>query len=235
MSITKGTFLGKIDVFLFWCFWTHDFLSGLLAKYFVGIKKMILVVAYVSLLGIFFPEFGQDYGNASITVLFVIIFLSPISKILRMRVLLQMMGLRRELGISMGFLAIVHGMTYLVPAWGTDSSFFAVYFWLGIVALFLTLPLLLTSNTFSVRLFGGKKWKMVHYLVYPLFVAAVLHESLRFGGAWSLSNTRALLDLAQATSIICFYGLLKVLARKNFFAPLERMIAYVASRYVAYK
>lgn len=233
--IMRDAFFEKIDLLCIWCFRAHDFASGLLVKYFLSIKKVILAVAYGSLLGIFFPELGGDYGNASITVLFVIVFLSPLATIFRIRLLLQMMGLRRELGILMGFLAIVHGMTYLIPVWGTDMSLLPLYFWLGFGALFLTLPLLLTSNTFSLRLFGGKRWKMIHYLVYPLFIVAVFHESLRFGGVVVWSDKRVLMDFAQGIGIICLYGLLKLLAWKNFLLPLERGITCVAGRYAGYR
>lgn len=231
----RDAFFEKIDLLCIWCFRGHDFASGLLVKYFLSVKKVILVVAYGSLFGIFFPEFGRDYGNASITILFVIVFLSPLATIFRMRLLLQMMGLRRELGILMGCLAIVHGMTYLIPVWGTDTSLLPPYFWLGFGALFLTLPLLLTSNTFSLRLFGGKKWKTIHYLVYPLFIVAVLHESLRFGGGVVWSDRRVLMDFAQGIGIICLYGLLKLLAWKNFLLPVERSIACIARRYAEYR
>lgn len=124
-----------------------------------------------------------------------------------MCLLLQMMELRRELGILMGYLALVHGLTFLAPAWGTDSSLLPPYFWLGIMALFLTMQLLLTANNPSLRLLGGIKWKLLHRLVYLLFVAAVFHESLRPGeGTSFVSDRRALGGIHQGDkhcSLVC--------------------------------
>lgn len=53
-SIMSDTVVQKINPWLIGCFRPHDFVSGFVARHFINIKKAILVVAYLSLLGIFF-------------------------------------------------------------------------------------------------------------------------------------------------------------------------------------
>jgi methionine sulfoxide reductase heme-binding subunit len=89
------------------------------------------------------------------------------------------MPLRKEIGILMGTLALVHGISYIIPY---PTYFFTTNFWtersyalsFGFIALLLTLPLLFTSNIWSIKLLG-KKWKILHRLVYIVIIFTVIH------------------------------------------------------------
>ncbi|MEI8097137.1 MAG: ferric reductase-like transmembrane domain-containing protein, partial [Candidatus Moraniibacteriota bacterium] len=143
-----------LDPLVTLCFQIHDFASNFITENFILIKRSILIVSYLSLFWIFFPEMRKDFGNFAETMLLGILFLSPLSKIFRMRLLAQLMGLRRELGILMGCFALVHGVAYFVDpvsfslniAPYLNSQFFSMdpLFYFGIVALIVTIPLLLT-------------------------------------------------------------------------------------------
>lgn len=218
-------------------FLLHDTVSRFLVSRLVLVRKGILAIAILSLVGIFLPEFRKLFGNAAAVLFYALLFLSPLAKITRMRLLLQGMSIRREIGILMGVFAIVHVTGYFLdPIW--VSTFIAPYSWrepfsfgplvlLGIVSLALVLPLLLTSNDFSVRLFGGRNWKRVHWLVYPAFVAITFHWMFR-RSEWSLSG------FLTGCAIVAMYVLLKLLARRNFIAPLRVAIDAVASQYGSY-
>jgi len=118
--------LKRLDVLVVMCFRVHDFCSDFLAKNIRGIKTGILVMAYASLSGFFFPKLRRDFGNAAIAILFLILFLSTLSQIFRMRRLRLLMGLRRESGVLMACLATVHGIGYaLDPAWVIRDDLFA--------------------------------------------------------------------------------------------------------------
>lgn len=219
-----------------WGFWWHDVASAFLAKHLFLVKKSILIAAHLSLLGFFFPEMRKDFGELAGNLLIVILFLSPISKILRMRLLLQAMSLRRELGITMAYLATVHGVGFLLdpewfalfiaPYWRED--FFAIEpaYILGMGAYFLTLPLLLTSNNLAQR-FLGSKWKLLHRLVYALFVLAIFHRFLIRGGA-------EIGEVLQVVLLLSSYVLAKILAWKNFLPTLQKSIDWVALQYKEY-
>ena len=222
--------LRRIDPVVVWGFRLHDVLSGFLARHLFGVKRTILVVAHLSLFGFFFPELRKDFGETSAHVLLVILFLSPLSKIFRTKLLLQMMSLRRELGILMAYLATVHGLGFML-----DPQFVAavsqmpsqpLFLVFGFSAYVLTLPLLLTSNNLAQKYLGGKKWKLLHRLVYLVFIFAVLHRMMVKG-----ADTSA---VAQSVILVSTYVLAKLLAWKNFLPPLVTGIEHVAGRYREY-
>lgn len=210
----------------------HDAVSDFLVKHVFSIKKGILILAHFSLFGFFFPELRKDFGEAAANLLIFILFLSPLSKIFRMRVLLQLMMLRRELGIMMGYLATVHGMGYLIDPdwfeyivmpmlagnfWGDDPRYV-----FGIFAYALTLPLLFTSNALSQRLLGPK-WKLLHRTVYVMFAFAILH---RF-----VVKEMTPLALFQMFLLVGAYASAKLLAWRNMLPPLVEAIRLVAEDY----
>ncbi len=226
-----------MDILLVSAFRLHDWASIMLAQHFVLVKKSILVMAHLALFGIFFPEFRKSFGSAAEIMLLVILFLSPVSKILGMRLLLQVMGLRRELGIMMGYLATVHSLSYFInPDWAqsiiilfqeTGISGASAPYFLGMVAYAATLPLLFTSNALAQRSLGGIRWKSLHRTVYVILPLVLLHHfSIRRGitaGA-----------VVQMVLITALYIMLKVLAWKNVLPPLTQVITVVSDRYRAY-
>lgn len=220
---------------LFWC---HDVASALLVKHLFTVKRLILVLAHLSLLGFFLPEMRKDFGSVALVVLLFLLFLSPVSRLFRMKLLLQVMALRREIGILMGYLATVHVVGYLIdpdwfdflitPYWPNDVLSIDVRYQLGFLAYFLTLPLLFTSNTWANRVLGGKNWKRLHRLAYPMLLLTLFHKFLRSGEVQTL-------DMLVPTAIFIFYMVVKFLAEKNFLSPLEKLISFVAVRYQEYR
>lgn len=233
-------FFQKIDPFVIFCFDVHDFASEFIAKHLFLVKRLLLFVAYLSLFGILFPGLRKGFGSLAEYMLLLILFLSPLSKIFRARLLLQMMGLRREFGILMGCLAIVHGVTYFLdpvtfslniePYLNTRFFSMPPLFYFGILSLILVLPLLLTSNNFSLRFLGGERWKTLHRLVYVILFTVLLHIFFIRG----VRRGFGAVELIQPAGIIFGYVLLKVLAWKNFIAPLRDIIASVGDRYGRY-
>lgn len=233
-------FSQKIDSFVVFCFDVHDFSSECIAKHLLLVKRLFLLVAYLSLFGVFFPDLRKGFGSSAEYMLLLILFLSPLSKIFRARLLLQLMGLRREFGILMGCLAIVHGVTYFLdPVTFSlniepylNARFFSMppLFYFGILSLILVLPLLLTSNNFSLRFLGGERWKILHRIVYVLLFTVLLHVFF----VRSARSGFSVVGLIQPIGIIFGYVLLKALAWKNFIAPLRDIIASVGERYGRY-
>ena len=214
----------------------HDGVSDWLVQHIFGVKRVILVAAHLALFGFLFPEIRKDFGELAANLLIGILFLSPVSKIFRMRLLIQLMMLRRELGIMMGYLATVHGLGYIFDPdwfdfivrpllagdlWGNDPRYI-----FGILAYVLTLPLLLTSNAFSQRLLGAK-WKLLHRTVYLMFVMAIIHRFLIKGAPAVV--------LIEIAILLGSYGLAKALAWKNFLPPLVEAIRLIAEDYRRFK
>lgn len=233
-------FLKLLDPLVVILFRIHDEFFVLLGKYIFFWKKLILFFAFGSLFFLAFPEMRRSFGSMAETMLLFILFLSPLSKIFRMKLLFLLMSMRREFGILMGCFAFVHSISYFI-----DQSSFSVYikpylnteffsiqpvFFFGIMAFLFTLPLLLTSNTMSVRLMGPKRWKLLHRSVYILLLLMLLHifflKSLRHGFD--------IFELLQSFSILVSYIALWVLAKNNSFSLLDNTISFVGDRYRKY-
>ena len=89
---------------------------------------------------------------------------------------------RRWLGLTTFSFALMHTLTsvehILGGRWDGISFLLPVFqlgAWLGVVALGLMAPLVLTSNQFSIRKLG-KYWKQLHLLVYPAAMLGVIHS-----------------------------------------------------------
>jgi len=88
--------------------------------------------------------------------------------------------LRRMLGLFSFFYLVLHLSSYL---W-LDQFFDWVEIWIdikkrpfitvGVLSILGLLPLAVTSNKWSQRKMG-KKWRKLHFLVYPISILAVLH------------------------------------------------------------
>jgi sulfoxide reductase heme-binding subunit YedZ len=234
-------FFKSIDPVVVFCIQTHDFLYDFIAKNLSLIKRTLLGGAFLCLFFIFFPIVRKDLGNYAENILLGILFLSPLSKIFRMKLLMLFMGLRRELGILMGCLALVHGVGYFIdpavfpiviaPYLNADSFSMQPLFYFGILTLLFTVPLLLTSNNFSVRILGGKKWKGLHRLAYGILILVLVHIFF----VHSANRGYEIGEVIQPLLIIMTYVFLKLLAWKNFLPFMRDTIMYTSERYATYR
>jgi sulfoxide reductase heme-binding subunit YedZ len=91
------------------------------------------------------------------------------------------MRLRRMLGLYVFFYAFCHMLSYVVLdqffAW--DEIFKDIvkrpFITAGFTAFVLLIPLAVTSTNKMVKRLGGRRWKQLHKLVYPIAGLGVLH------------------------------------------------------------
>lgn len=89
--------------------------------------------------------------------------------------------LRRMLGLFAFFYASLHFLCYLVLDQFFDWAAILEdigkrpYITVGFSAFVLLVPLAITSNHYLTRKLGGKLWKRLHALVYPISIAGVVH------------------------------------------------------------
>ena len=116
-------------------------------------------------------------GDWTLTFLLVTLAVTPLRKITRQYWLI---GYRRMLGLFAFFYGCLHLMTYV---W--LNKFFDVHEMLhdiakrkfitaGMTAFALMIPLALTSTKWSIRKLG-KRWQMLHRLIYFSAAAGVIH------------------------------------------------------------
>jgi sulfoxide reductase heme-binding subunit YedZ len=92
-----------------------------------------------------------------------------------------LLKLRRMLGLYAFFYAFLHFMTFL---W-FDHFFDVAEMWkdvlkrpfitVGFIAFVLLIPLAATSTNRMIRLVGGKRWQLLHKLIYVIAPLGILH------------------------------------------------------------
>ena len=120
----------------------------------------------------------HESGEFSARFLIVSLAITPLKMLMpRSAFWRWMLRRRRYFGVAAFCYAAFHLMVYLVDT-GSLSAVLgeALQFgiWTGWLALFVFIPLAITSNDFSVRMLGPK-WKVLHRAVYVAAVATVLH------------------------------------------------------------
>jgi methionine sulfoxide reductase heme-binding subunit len=117
-------------------------------------------------------------------VLWIILWIPIFARVFGLRLFAQMLPLRKELGILMGVLALVHGFSYIIPnqeyinspgvIWGESGPTFLFY---GMIAMWFSVPLTLTSTVWAMRKMG-RSWKILHRLVYIIVIFSIIHVAL---------------------------------------------------------
>ena len=99
----------------------------------------------------------------------------------------QLINYRRLIGLFAFFYGCLHFSTYVLTTFFIEgfSHFDASGLWTdlvkrpyitaGFTAFVLMIPLAVTSTTGWIRRMGGKKWNLLHKLIYFTALAAVLH------------------------------------------------------------
>lgn len=119
----------------------------------------------------------RSTGFWALLILLVTLTLTPARLITGRTWQLQ---LRRMLGLFMFFYACLHIATYLWLDFGFDWTAITQdiakhpRILVGFAAFILTIPLAATSNSFMIRRLG-KRWKLLHQLVYPISILGVAH------------------------------------------------------------
>jgi len=117
-------------------------------------------------------------GISVLILLFLTLSITPLRSLTGWNKLVRF---RRLLGTFAFFYATLHAFSYFV--FDQALSFMAIvedvieHPWVlaGFSAFLLLIPLALTSTTGSIRRLGGKRWRRLHALVYPIAMLGVLH------------------------------------------------------------
>jgi len=97
----------------------------------------------------------------------------------------QLVNYRRLIGLFAFFYGSLHFITYVVTTFIVDGQFDTKGLWAdlatrpyitaGFTAFVLMIPLVITSTAGWIRRLGGKRWNLLHRLIYITAMAAVLH------------------------------------------------------------
>ena len=134
-------------------------------------------------LGANWVEAAQRYtGDWILRFLIVTLLITPVRRFPKLSGLIRY---RRMMGLFAFFYACVHVWIYLnydkAFDWldiRDDITMRKFYIW-GLVAFAALIPLALTSTAGWIRRLGGRRWRMLHRLIYVSALAGALHYYLQ--------------------------------------------------------
>ena len=117
-------------------------------------------------------------GDWTIRFLVLTLSITPLRKLLQQAELIRF---RRMLGLFAFFYVVLHFATYLVidkffdfhEIWGDVAK--RRYITVGFTGFVLLIPLAVTSTAGWIRRLGGRRWQLLHRLVYASAIAGVVH------------------------------------------------------------
>lgn len=147
------------------------------------ISNSLFAFSFLSFGVFFFPKQYLLFGSIGWFALIVLMFLRPLADIFpKGNIFAKMMFLRKSLGVLSGMFILAHGIGFFLERnLSLPSSLFLSEYWSldtlygwGMFGILLLLPLLVTSNTFSIKLLG-KWWKPLQRLSYLFFLVGAIH------------------------------------------------------------
>ncbi|QQA42587.1 protein-methionine-sulfoxide reductase heme-binding subunit MsrQ [Pelagovum pacificum] len=117
----------------------------------------------------------HEYGQLAIKLLILGLAVTPLRKWTG----ITLLRFRRAIGVSAFFLVLAHFTVWAVLDVQRLAGVWAdivkrPYITIGMAALLLLIPLGVTSNNWSIRKLG-RRWRVLHRLVYPAAILAALH------------------------------------------------------------
>ena len=128
--------------------------------------------------------FTLDTGNWGIRFLLITLAITPLRELTRWNWLITY---RRPMGLAAFYYLCVHLLVYLYLDFALDLEFILIdistslYVVVGVAAFLLLIPLAITSTTGWIRALG-KRWGVLHKLVYPALILGVVHYLFQVKG-----------------------------------------------------
>jgi methionine sulfoxide reductase heme-binding subunit len=167
------------------------------------------------------PVETLQHGTGDWTIRFIVFTLciTPFRKLFKLPDLIRF---RRMLGLFAFFYVCLHFLTYLGP----DQSFDLAGMWkdvakrpfitVGFAGFLSLIPLAITSTAGWIRRLGGKRWQMLHRLIYFAAVCGVVHYY------WLVkSDVRKPLFYGALVGILLLFRLVDWLFKRRSQAPVR--------------
>jgi len=120
----------------------------------------------------------RSTGDWTLRMLCVVLAITPVRTMAELPALARF---RRMAGLFVYFYAVLHLLAYSWFDMGFDLADIAKdivkrpFILVGFTAIVLLTPLALTSFNRAIRALGGRRWQLLHRLVYVVAVLAVVH------------------------------------------------------------
>ncbi|MGE5208231.1 MAG: sulfite oxidase heme-binding subunit YedZ [Alphaproteobacteria bacterium] len=157
-------------------------------------------------------------GEIAIWILGAVLSLSPLRVLFpRSRLVNALNRHRRMIGVSACVYGLMHFGFHLLYEGDTQAIARSVskpFIWFGLSGLSILVVLAITSNNFSIRKLGGRKWKLLHRLAYVATAVLIYHQAIAGKGHWHIARwllfSLVVLQIARITKL-----LLKKFGRKR--------------------
>jgi methionine sulfoxide reductase heme-binding subunit len=131
-------------------------------------------------------------GEIAIWTLGAVLSLTPLRVLFPRSALVNALNRhRRYIGVSACIYGLIHFSCHVFYQGDWDDllqSFSKPFVWFGLLGLSILVLLALTSNNWSVRKLGGKRWKLLHRLAYVAAIALIYHQSIAGKGHWYVAR-----------------------------------------------
>lgn len=176
-------------------------------KYIKYIRYIILSLSLLSLYLFIEPKFFKEFGSIAFKLLIIVLFIRPIRDIYpNIKIFNYILIFRRQLGIITWVFAIMHWIGYFLDNNYWLDMLFSLDIWnfsknvsWWLLAILTALPLILTSNNFSLKKLW-KYWKKLHRLSYLMLFLVLIH-------IWIINNGERFIQISVIiiTYIIIYF------------------------------
>jgi methionine sulfoxide reductase heme-binding subunit len=150
-------------------------------------------------------------GEIAIWTLGAVLSLSPLRAVFPHSPIVNALNRhRRYIGVSACIYGLIHFSCHVLYQGDWDDllqSFTKPFTWFGLIGLTILVILAATSNNWSVRRLGSKRWKWLHRLAYVAAAVLIYHQSIAGKGHWYISRWLLLwLVVLQAVRITKYWA-----------------------------
>lgn len=180
--------------------WSAQLLVKVVANKVVALSVIVGVGLWLLIIPTFTGGLGANpvekllhqTGEIAIWSLGAVLSLSPLRVLFpHSRLVNALNRHRRTIGVSACVYGLMHFGFHLLYEGDVEAiarSFSKPFIWLGLAGLSILVVLAATSNNFSVRKLGGKKWKRIHRLAYAAAALLIFHQAIAGKGHWQIGR-----------------------------------------------
>lgn len=134
----------------------------------------------------------HESGEIAIWTLGAVLSLSPLRVLFpNLRIVTALNRHRRAIGVTACAYGLLHFGFHVLYEGGLDGlvrSLSKPFIWFGAAGLIILVILGMTSNQWSVRLLGGRNWKLLHRLAYVAAGLLIYHQAIAGKGHWAIAR-----------------------------------------------
>jgi sulfoxide reductase heme-binding subunit YedZ len=123
-------------------------------------------------------KLDRELGDWALIFIISSLAVRPLAEILKKG---ELVAYRRMVGLFAFFYVCLHLSSYIVLNLQLDIDEFIkditkrIYITVGIITFTLLLPLAITSTKGMIKRLGGRRWRKLHMLIYPIALLGVFH------------------------------------------------------------